>query len=119
MKSDEIRRDLKGKLQGKSLDQAQILVLIEIAAQLAKANELAEFELGFDQDAPEPERPVRPSKPVGENTLMVGLTKDETEVVINHPNLLTDKDGAGYIVFSPSQARDLANLLLKKADECV
>ena len=49
MTPDEIRRDLKGKLQGKGLEQAQILVLIEIAAQLAEANQLARFELGLDE----------------------------------------------------------------------
>ena len=56
-------------------------------------------------------------KAVPEGTLMVGLTRDQREVVINHPQLLTDKNGAGYIVFSADQARNLANLLLKKADE--
>lgn len=53
-----------------------------------------------------------------ENYLEVGHTPDGREVVINHPNLLTDSRGVGHIVFSPAQARALAKLLLRKADEC-
>lgn len=41
------------------------------------------------------------------------------EVVINHPALETDAQGVGHIVFSPRQARVLANLLLKHADEAL
>jgi hypothetical protein len=52
-----------------------------------------------------------------ENTLLVGLTADGREVVINHPKLLTDESGNGYIVFSPDQARGLAALLNKYAAE--
>lgn len=33
------------------------------------------------------------------------------EVVINHPDLKPDAQGVGHIVFSPEQARNLANLL--------
>jgi hypothetical protein len=51
------------------------------------------------------------------NTLWVGLTADGREVVINHPQLLTDSKGAGYIVFSPRQARGLAALLVKNAQD--
>lgn len=48
--------------------------------------------------------------------LMVG-TNGKREVVINHPQLITDEHGVGHIIFSPRQARSLAQLLLKKADE--
>ena len=48
--------------------------------------------------------------------LQVG-TNGDGEVVINHPQLITDSNGVGHIVFSPRQARNLASLLLKKADE--
>lgn len=51
------------------------------------------------------------------NTLMVGLTANQREVVINHPQLLTDERGHGYITFSPEQARGLAHLLYRKAFE--
>lgn len=40
------------------------------------------------------------------------------EVVVLHPSLDVDKDGIGHLIFSPSQARELAKLLLKHADEC-
>lgn len=49
-----------------------------------------------------------------DNTLWVGRN-ERGEVVINHPQLITDS--AGYIVFSPAQARSLADLLAKHADE--
>lgn len=52
--------------------------------------------------------------PSGE--LMVGLSEAGDEVVINHPDLLTDADGVGHIVFSASQARALATILNKHAD---
>ena len=48
--------------------------------------------------------------------LEVGIN-DEGEVVINHPLLDVDENGVGHIVFSVRQARDLAKVLLKKADE--
>lgn len=47
--------------------------------------------------------------------LWVGVTERGDEVVINHPNLLTNAKGEGYIVFSPQQARDLAHSLLRQA----
>lgn len=53
-----------------------------------------------------------------ENYLEVGLTDDSREVVINHPNLHPDANGCGHIVFSAAQARHLARLLIRKADEC-
>lgn len=47
--------------------------------------------------------------------LEVGRTDDTHEVVINHPDLKPDENGVGHIVFSPRQARTLANLLVKHA----
>lgn len=49
--------------------------------------------------------------------LEVGLTADGHHVILNHPEIDTDEDGCGHILFSPSQARDLARLLLECADE--
>lgn len=49
----------------------------------------------------------------------LGLTLDGREVIINHPDLRPDAAGCGHIVFSAAQARHLARLLLRKADECV
>lgn len=49
--------------------------------------------------------------------LIVGLTEDGRDVVINHPDLDPDKDGVGHIVFSPEQARALAKLLIQKAQD--
>ncbi len=51
------------------------------------------------------------------NTLWVGQSLDGRDVVVNHPNIQPDADGAGYIVFSPRQARALAELLLKHAEQ--
>lgn len=42
-------------------------------------------------------------------------TNGNGEVVINHPDLQPDENGVGHIVFSPRQARHLANLLNLKA----
>lgn len=42
-------------------------------------------------------------------------TNDQGEVVINHPDLKPDENGVGHIVFSPRQARNLAELLTKHA----
>jgi hypothetical protein len=48
--------------------------------------------------------------------LEVGTT-GHGEVVVNHPDIDADKDGVGHIVFSPNQARALADLLNKKAND--
>lgn len=40
---------------------------------------------------------------------------DNDEIVINHPDLKPDENGVGHIVFSPHQARNLAQLLLDNA----
>lgn len=39
------------------------------------------------------------------------------EVIINHPDLRPDANGVGHIVFSPEEARGLADLLRKNAEE--
>lgn len=49
-------------------------------------------------------------------TLEVG-TNGDGEVVINHPDLEPDENGVGHIVFSPNQARHLAQCLLRQATE--
>lgn len=48
--------------------------------------------------------------------LEVGLN-EENEIVVNHPDLKPDADGVGHIVFSANQARNLARLLEKHAQE--
>jgi hypothetical protein len=52
----------------------------------------------------------------GSGFLEVGTT-GKGEVVINHPDIDPNKDGVGHIVFSPDQARYLAQLLSMKAGE--
>lgn len=37
------------------------------------------------------------------------------EVIVNHPDLEPDENGVGHIVFSPQEAIDFAQLLLKNA----
>ncbi|HVN82273.1 MAG TPA: hypothetical protein VMW38_25030 [Terriglobia bacterium] len=49
--------------------------------------------------------------------LEVGVDPKTHEVVINHPDLQPDANGCGHIVFSVSQALDLAMILMKKAAE--
>ena len=44
-------------------------------------------------------------------TLQVGVDENRFEVVINLP-----EDMTGHVCFSPTQARDLAALLIKHAD---
>lgn len=51
----------------------------------------------------------------GKNQLLVGTTLNGREVSITHPDIDPDKDGIGYITFSPGQARNLASLLCKHA----
>lgn len=47
--------------------------------------------------------------------LEVGTT-GRGEIVVNHPELQPDENGVGHLVFSPSQARALAETLKNKAD---
>jgi len=49
--------------------------------------------------------------------LEVGISPDRQEVIVNHPDLKPDENGVGHIVFSPSQARNFAYLLIQKANE--
>lgn len=49
-----------------------------------------------------------------EGYLEVGCN-ESGEVVINHPDLKPDANGVGHIIFSPNQARNLAELLWKHA----
>lgn len=48
--------------------------------------------------------------------LEVGLNEQD-EIVVNHPDLKPDAEGVGHIVFSAGQARHLADLLYKHANE--
>jgi hypothetical protein len=41
----------------------------------------------------------------------------QDEIIVNHPDLEPDETGVGHIVFSPSQARNFAKLLLKHAGD--
>ena len=50
-----------------------------------------------------------------QNYLEVGLTPDEREIIVNVPAV--NGDGAHHLVFSAYQARRLAKLLLRKAEE--
>lgn len=58
---------------------------------------------------------MKTSDVIAKGTLEVG-TNGAGEVVINHPDLNPDENGVGHIVFSVEQARNLAYILLKKAD---
>ena len=49
-----------------------------------------------------------------EGFLEVGYN-ETGEVVVNHPDLKPDENGVRHIVFSPKQARNLADLLCKHA----
>lgn len=49
-----------------------------------------------------------------EGFLEVGCNEQD-EIVINHPDLKPDENGVGHIIFSPHQARNLAQLLLDNA----
>jgi len=51
-----------------------------------------------------------------EGFLEVGCNEQD-EIVVNHPDLKPDENGAGHIVFSPNQARTFARLLTKHANE--
>lgn len=65
-------------------------------------------------------QPATPSSGTSTDTvagyLYVGIN-ESGEVIVNHPDIQPDKDGAGYIVFSVQQARAFARLLNKKASE--
>jgi hypothetical protein len=42
---------------------------------------------------------------------------DGVNVVVNHPDLKPDENGVGHIVFSVSQARHFAGLILERANQ--
>jgi hypothetical protein len=44
-------------------------------------------------------------------------TNGAGEVVLNHPKMMVDEKGVGYISFSPAQARNLARILEEKAEQ--
>jgi hypothetical protein len=46
-------------------------------------------------------------------------TDGKGNVVINHPDIQPDENGAGYIVFTPKEARALANVLVKMQDRAL
>ena len=49
--------------------------------------------------------------------LEVGVDENN-EIVINHKDIEVDANGWGFMVFSPEQARYLAQLLERCADAC-
>ena len=61
--------------------------------------------------------PLREPPDIDAGCLEVGRIR--FEVVINYSDLTPDRNGVGHIVFSPRQARNLARLLLKHADEAL
>lgn len=64
--------------------------------------------------ADEVSRPPPPN-----NMLEVGLTDNEMEVLVNHPEMLTVPGvKGGHIIFSPKQAVDFGQLMIRKAGEC-
>lgn len=44
-------------------------------------------------------------------------TNGTGQVIVNHPDLQPDQNGVGHIVFSADEARNLASLLLRKAED--
>lgn len=48
MTGGDVRRELQRRVEGKDVEIGTVIVLIEIAAQLAEANALARFELGLE-----------------------------------------------------------------------
>lgn len=48
--------------------------------------------------------------------LEIGIN-DANEIVIVHPDILTDEKGVGHIVFSVGQAESLVTILQKKIAE--
>ncbi len=54
-------------------------------------------------------------EPLQPNVLEVG-TSGRGEVVINHPQMLVDENGCGFLVFSVEQAHRFAATVRKMAD---
>lgn len=59
--------------------------------------------------------PIQEVREVQAGTLEVG--NDGRNVVINHPDLKPDKNGAGHIVFSTQQARRFTSLILENVED--
>jgi hypothetical protein len=57
---------------------------------------------------------VNPREEIVEGYLEVG--NDGHDVIVNHPKIKVDASGVGHIVFSPTQARNFAAILLRHAD---
>lgn len=68
----------------------------------------------------ESKRPKHPhAMPVPPGCLEVGISADEREIIVNHPEMIPSPDGrGGHIVFSPQQALDFAETMLRKIAEC-
>jgi hypothetical protein len=66
-----------------------------------------------------PEEDIVRTEPPGlePGALQIGITEDYRDVIINHPDLHPDVNGVGHIIFSPEQAKNLARLLLEKAED--
>ena len=47
--------------------------------------------------------------------LLVGET-EAGDISVTHPNIVADADGVGHMLFSPTQARNLARVLCEAAD---
>jgi hypothetical protein len=60
---------------------------------------------------------VRRPKPAVPQTLLVGISADGRDVVIQHPRLEQDGNGVGWLRFTPEQAIGLARSLTAKATE--
>jgi hypothetical protein len=50
--------------------------------------------------------------------LLIGLSDDEREVVVNLPYMPDNGSGWTHVTFSPEQARTFARKVLKLADQC-
>lgn len=61
---------------------------------------------------------LRSAAIAGPGTIEIGVSPDETEVIVNLP--YTPDNGSGYVhyVFTPDQARHAGRSLIDKADEC-
>jgi hypothetical protein len=73
-----------------------------MAASAIEAVSPAVYERRFPQEPDD----------VNSGVLEVG-TDGKGNVIVNHPDLQPDEKGCGHIVFSPRQARQFGNLMLK------
>jgi len=67
---------------------------------------------GVDGDTYHISAIVPPSQKAG--ILEVGVN-EEGEVIVNHPSMMTDENGCGWIAFTPQQAEQFARTLLRNA----